>query len=224
MADNARAVDFVEAAGGERRARRGKQASNTQAVIHKAHFSATTASSTSLRPKTAKTVEQQWTKVSRRQSNFPRPTRRLTSNAARGYDAGEAPATPRAGPRRRPSPPPPPRVTAPAAAGPPPWRANSGCSSRRRRPSRRSSSSQFQTASIGGVKADLEAQAKFGDKKLVVVTGTSSGLGRKTARALGDGQVPSSGRSETWTRWPWLPRSRTLMLTFTAMESPNSAV
>ena len=27
-------------------------------------------------------------------------------------------------------------------------------------------------------------QAKFGDKKLVVVTGTSSGLGRKTARAL----------------------------------------
>ena len=29
-----------------------------------------------------------------------------------------------------------------------------------------------------------EAQQKFGDKKLAVITGTSSGLGRKTARAL----------------------------------------
>ena len=29
-----------------------------------------------------------------------------------------------------------------------------------------------------------EATSKFGDKKLVVVTGTSSGLGRNTARAL----------------------------------------
>ena len=27
-------------------------------------------------------------------------------------------------------------------------------------------------------------KAKFGDKKLVVITGTSSGLGRKTARSL----------------------------------------
>ena len=44
--------------------------------------------------------------------------------------------------------------------------------------------SNFKLPSIGGVKADLEARAKFGDKKLVVVTGTSSGLGRKTARAL----------------------------------------
>jgi len=35
----------------------------------------------------------------------------------------------------------------------------------------------------GAIKAK-EAKAKFGDKKLVVVTGTSSGLGRKTARAL----------------------------------------
>ena len=30
----------------------------------------------------------------------------------------------------------------------------------------------------------MEAKDKFGDKKLVVITGTSSGLGRKTARAL----------------------------------------
>ena len=30
--------------------------------------------------------------------------------------------------------------------------------------------SNFKLPSIGGVKADLEARAKFGDKKLVVVT------------------------------------------------------
>lgn len=32
--------------------------------------------------------------------------------------------------------------------------------------------------------ANKGASEKFGDKKLVVITGTSSGLGRKTARAM----------------------------------------
>ena len=36
----------------------------------------------------------------------------------------------------------------------------------------------------GRLLASRAAAAKFGDKKLVVITGTSSGLGRKTARAL----------------------------------------
>ena len=38
--------------------------------------------------------------------------------------------------------------------------------------------------SVGDAMAQREISEKFGDKKLVVVTGTSSGLGRKTARAL----------------------------------------
>ena len=38
--------------------------------------------------------------------------------------------------------------------------------------------------SLGDALKNSEAQQKFGDKKLVVITGTSSGLGRKTARAL----------------------------------------
>ena len=51
--------------------------------------------------------------------------------------------------------------------------------------------SNFKLPSIGGVKADLEARAKFGDKKLVVVTGTSSGSRKKDrARPSKDGQVP----------------------------------
>mmetsp|Transcript_7209 Transcript_7209/g.21158 ORF Transcript_7209/g.21158 Transcript_7209/m.21158 type:complete len:673 (-) Transcript_7209:1156-3174(-) len=42
----------------------------------------------------------------------------------------------------------------------------------------------FKMPSVGDMQRDMAAKAKFGDKKLVVVTGTSSGLGRKTARAL----------------------------------------
>jgi len=44
--------------------------------------------------------------------------------------------------------------------------------------------SNWKTPSIGDFVQRMEADGKFGDKKLVVVTGTSSGLGRKTARAL----------------------------------------
>ena len=36
----------------------------------------------------------------------------------------------------------------------------------------------------GDIARRQEAKKIFGDKKLVVITGTSSGLGRKTARAL----------------------------------------
>merc|ERR1719305_666456 len=44
--------------------------------------------------------------------------------------------------------------------------------------------SKWKMPTIGNALRDMEAQEKFGTKKLVVVTGTSSGLGRKTARAL----------------------------------------
>jgi len=44
--------------------------------------------------------------------------------------------------------------------------------------------SNFKLPSIKGAQDAMEARAKFGDKKLAIVTGTSSGLGRKTARAL----------------------------------------
>lgn len=37
---------------------------------------------------------------------------------------------------------------------------------------------------VGEIRRRQEAEKKFGSKKLVVITGTSSGLGRKTARAL----------------------------------------
>lgn len=47
---------------------------------------------------------------------------------------------------------------------------------------------QFMSKWKGPVKVDIEAEnrmkEKFGDKKLVVITGTSSGLGRKAAQAL----------------------------------------
>ncbi|KAL1508647.1 hypothetical protein AB1Y20_004743 [Prymnesium parvum] len=44
--------------------------------------------------------------------------------------------------------------------------------------------SNWKVPSLGDAMRNSEAQQKFGDKKLVVITGTSSGLGRKTARAL----------------------------------------
>ena len=34
------------------------------------------------------------------------------------------------------------------------------------------------------IATDMEVKKRFGDKKLVVITGTSSGMGRKCARAL----------------------------------------
>ena len=44
--------------------------------------------------------------------------------------------------------------------------------------------SNFKMPTIQGQLREQKAEAKFGSKKLVVITGTSSGLGRKTARAL----------------------------------------
>ena len=44
--------------------------------------------------------------------------------------------------------------------------------------------SNWKLPSISGFAQNKEATKKFGDKKLVIVTGASSGLGRKTARAL----------------------------------------
>merc|ERR1719506_525222 len=44
--------------------------------------------------------------------------------------------------------------------------------------------SNFKMPTIQGQLREKKAEAKFGTKKLVVITGTSSGLGRKTARAL----------------------------------------
>lgn len=44
--------------------------------------------------------------------------------------------------------------------------------------------SNWKPPSVSDFVQRREAEGKFGDKKLVVVTGTSSGLGRKTARAL----------------------------------------
>merc|ERR1719371_102249 len=38
--------------------------------------------------------------------------------------------------------------------------------------------------SNGAASEELQIAKQFGDKKLVVITGTSSGLGRKTAKAL----------------------------------------
>jgi NADP-dependent 3-hydroxy acid dehydrogenase YdfG len=43
---------------------------------------------------------------------------------------------------------------------------------------------QFQMPSIVNIGKTMEANSKFGAKKLVVITGTSSGLGKMTARAL----------------------------------------
>mmetsp|Transcript_12996 Transcript_12996/g.18934 ORF Transcript_12996/g.18934 Transcript_12996/m.18934 type:complete len:561 (-) Transcript_12996:484-2166(-) len=44
--------------------------------------------------------------------------------------------------------------------------------------------SNFKIAPPEDMEREAKVKAKFGDKKLVVVTGTSSGLGRKTAQAL----------------------------------------
>ena len=44
--------------------------------------------------------------------------------------------------------------------------------------------SNWKPPTIDGAIKKRQAEAKFGNKKLVVITGTSSGLGRKTARAL----------------------------------------
>lgn len=44
--------------------------------------------------------------------------------------------------------------------------------------------SNWKLPSLKGTLLELEAKEKFGDKKLVVITGTSSGLGRATARHL----------------------------------------
>lgn len=44
--------------------------------------------------------------------------------------------------------------------------------------------SNWKLPSLNDALRNSESQKKFGDKKLVVITGTSSGLGRKTARAL----------------------------------------
>ena len=44
--------------------------------------------------------------------------------------------------------------------------------------------SHWKLPTLGDAMQERAATEKFGDKKLVVVTGTSSGLGRKTARAL----------------------------------------
>ena len=44
--------------------------------------------------------------------------------------------------------------------------------------------SNFKMPTIQGQLREQKAEAKFGSKKLVVITGTSSGLGRKTARSL----------------------------------------
>lgn len=44
--------------------------------------------------------------------------------------------------------------------------------------------SRGQAPTLKNIRDSKVAAAKFGDKKLVVITGTSSGLGRKTARAL----------------------------------------
>ena len=44
--------------------------------------------------------------------------------------------------------------------------------------------SSLKLPTVGQAMQEREAAEKFGDKKLVVITGTSSGLGRKTARAL----------------------------------------
>ena len=44
--------------------------------------------------------------------------------------------------------------------------------------------SNWKMPTVGDVLKGREAATKFGDKKLVVITGTSSGLGRKTAKAL----------------------------------------
>jgi light-dependent protochlorophyllide reductase len=44
--------------------------------------------------------------------------------------------------------------------------------------------SNWKLPTLKGYLEKQEATEKFGDKKLVVITGTSSGLGRKTARAL----------------------------------------
>ena len=44
--------------------------------------------------------------------------------------------------------------------------------------------SNWKMPSLTSVRDSMEVTKKFGTKKLVVVTGTSSGLGRKTARAL----------------------------------------
>ena len=42
----------------------------------------------------------------------------------------------------------------------------------------------WKVPTLEGMRAQKESMQKFGDKKLVVLTGTSSGLGRKTAKAL----------------------------------------
>lgn len=42
----------------------------------------------------------------------------------------------------------------------------------------------FKMPSLQGMQKAAANKAQFGDKKLVIVTGTSSGLGRATARAL----------------------------------------
>ncbi|KAG8461206.1 hypothetical protein KFE25_002395 [Diacronema lutheri] len=42
----------------------------------------------------------------------------------------------------------------------------------------------WKVPTVGDYMRRMEAEKKFGSKKLVVITGTSSGLGRKTARAL----------------------------------------
>ena len=44
--------------------------------------------------------------------------------------------------------------------------------------------SNWKIPSFDNVAGTMEAKKQFGDKKLVVITGTSSGMGRKTARAL----------------------------------------
>tara|TARA_B110001452_G_scaffold150731_1_gene125456 strand:+ start:164 stop:436 length:273 start_codon:yes stop_codon:yes gene_type:complete len=44
--------------------------------------------------------------------------------------------------------------------------------------------SNWKMPTVGSTLRARHAKEKFGDKKLVVVTGTSSGLGRATARAL----------------------------------------
>ena len=42
----------------------------------------------------------------------------------------------------------------------------------------------WKVPSLGDQLTKMKTAEKFGDKKLVVITGTSSGLGRKTAGAL----------------------------------------
>ena len=131
-----------------------------------------------------KTVGQQWTKrwasvkaISRgrrvafdvkRCQEDTTPARRRRRRAPARDDAHRRPA-------RRESPRPPPQVS-------PPWRANSGWSCGGG--TTRSSSSPVQTTKHRRRQGRPRGPSEFGGQKLVVVTGTSSGLGRKTARAL----------------------------------------